>query len=225
MKRVSSILFLFLLFMGMTYPVQAVIKDWTVMVFINADNNLDYFGEKDQNEMAEVGSNDWLNIITLLDRQNKPAKMNFVKKGTIETIKDMGEVDMGDYKVLVQFVKDTVAAYPAKKYALIIWNHGSGWKDPSASGEMQSLFRGLSYDDQSGNHMTTAELGKAAKEIKGILGKNLDIWGMDACLMQMVEVAYALKDNCGYVVASEETEPGDGYPYTDILKTREYSPH
>ncbi|MBE9505503.1 MAG: hypothetical protein IMY84_01690, partial [Chloroflexi bacterium] len=38
-----------------------------------------------------------------------------------------------------------------------------------------------------------------------------------ACLMGMLEVAYALRNVADYVVASEDLEPGDGWPYDTIL--------
>ncbi|MFZ2955860.1 MAG: clostripain-related cysteine peptidase [Candidatus Ozemobacteraceae bacterium] len=213
MKRVMSILALVMVVGLFASPVGAAEKDWTWMVFLNADNNLDSFGVTDQEEMAKVGSNDWLNIVSLIDRENGPASLNYIEKGNIKKIKDMGELDMGDYKQMVSFVKDTVAAYPAKHYALIIWNHGAGWKNTVKS----SIQKGISYDDSTGNHMTTGQLNIAGQEIKKILGKNLDILCMDACLMQMAEVVYAVKNDTDFVVASEETEPGAGYPYDKML--------
>jgi len=213
MKRVMSILVLVMVVAVCVSPVGAAEqKDWTWMVFLNADNNLDSFGVGDQDEMAKVGSNEHLNIVSLIDREGGPATLNYIEKGKITPLKDMGELDMGDYKQLISFVADTVKAYPAKHYALIIWNHGSGWKNADGA-----IIKGISYDDSSNNHITTEQLGLAMGEIKNTLGKNLDILGMDACLMQMVEVAYAVKNSCDFVVASEETEPGEGYPYDDIL--------
>lgn len=189
-------------------------KLWTFMVFINADNNLDNFGVKDMNEMAKVGSNDYMNIVVLIDREKGPATLNYIEKGKIKLLKEMGELDMGDYKVLVNFVKEVVSQYPAKHYALVVWNHGSGWKF-----KKEPITKGISYDDQSGNHITTAQLSIAFEEIKTFLGRNLDVLGFDACLMQMAEVAYAVNKRVDYLVGSEETEPGDGWPYDLILST------
>ena len=50
-----------------------------------------------------------------------------------------------------------------------------------------------------------------------LLGKKIDLLGMDACLMNMVEVAYQLRDSVSYIVGSEIEEPFDGWPYTEIL--------
>ena len=190
-------------------------KEWTLAVFLNADNNLDRFGVQDQEEMSKIGSNENLNIVTLIDREQGPAQINYIENYKINKVKDVGELDMGDYKEFVKFVKFVKENYPAKHYAFSFWNHGSGWKD----GDKQTpVVKGISYDDSSNNHITTNDLTVALKEATDILGKKVDVLCFDACLMQMVEVAYAVKDHVDYMVASEETEPGKGAPYDDILK-------
>ena len=193
---------------------KAVVKDWTFAVFLNADNNLDRFGVEDQEEMARVGSNENINVVTLIDRERGPAQINYIEKGKIKKIKDMGELDMGDYKELVKFCKFIKENYPAKHYMIGIWNHGSGWKAKTD----KSVVRGVSYDDSSNNHITTNELTIATKLCAEALGQKIDIINMDCCLMGMVEVAYAIKDHCNYFVGSEEVEAGKGTPYDDVLK-------
>jgi len=197
-------------------------KEWTVMVFLNSKNNLERFGIKDMNEMEMVGSSDKVNIVVEMGRLagydssngdwkgvrrflvEKDADTNIVNSPVVQ---DLGEVDMGDYKNLIEFVKWAKSAYPAKKYMLIVWNHGSGWEKSRGI-----VTKGISYDDVSGNHLTTPQLGIALKSV----GK-IDVYGSDACLMQMAEVIYEIKDNVKYIVGSEETEPGDGYTYNDLL--------
>lgn len=215
MKRVISILAIALFTLCLCTPVSAAAqKEWTFMVFLNADNNLDSFGVGDMQEMATAGgSNDHLNIVCLIDREHGPATLNYITKDGPQVVKEMGELDMGDYREYVRFVTDVAKAYPAKNYCSIIWNHGSGWKN--ANGE---IIKGISYDDSSSNHITTNQLTVAMKEIEAALGKKIEVFSFDACLMQMMEVAYALKDGCDYLVASEETEPGEGYPYKEIIQ-------
>jgi hypothetical protein len=41
---------------------------WTVLVFLNADNNLESFGVRDFREMARIGSTDKVNVIVQMDR-------------------------------------------------------------------------------------------------------------------------------------------------------------
>jgi len=216
MKRVSSIIVVVTLLLCAAYtPANAAAaKDWTLAVFLNADNNLDPFGVEDQEEMAEVGSNANINVVSLIDRERGPAQINYIEKNNIKKVKDMGELDMGDYRQLVNFAKYIKENYPAKQYCFVIWNHGSGWKAKNGA----NVYRGISYDDSSNNHITNAQLGTAVAEIKTILGKKLDVLEMDACLMQMVEVGHAVYENVEYIVASEELEPGKGAPYNDILR-------
>ncbi len=216
MKRVTSIaalttLFLFVVFMPTS--AQAQVKDWTVAIFLNADNNLDQFGIEDQEEMARVGSNANMNIVTLIDRERGPAQINYIEKNKIVKIKDMGELDMGNYNELVKFASFIKANYPAKHYSFTIWNHGSGWKNKNVN----AIFRGISYDDSSNNHITNAQLTTATAQMAKALGQKIDVLNMDACLMQMVEVGHAVKDSVRFMVASEELEPGKGAPYDDIL--------
>ena len=196
-----------------SYAETKPIKDWTIAVFLNADNNLDRYGMQDQKEMAKVGSNDYMNIVTLIDREKGPAQINYIEKDNIKKIKDLGELDMGDYKEFIKFVKFIKANYPAKHYSFTFWNHGSGWRNKSE----KNIFKGISYDDSSNSYITTNQLNIALKEANKILGKKIDVLNFDACLMQMIEVAYACKDYADYMVGSEEIEPGFGSPYDAIL--------
>ncbi|MBR4330812.1 MAG: hypothetical protein IKO19_07850 [Candidatus Riflebacteria bacterium] len=190
-------------------------KEWTFMIFMNADNNLDQSAVKDLKEIrAKGGSNEFMDIVVMVDREKGPAATYYVEGGKLELIKNHGEVDMGDYRVYTNFVKSAIKKYPAKHYCSIIWNHGTGWKAIKAA---QGMVRGISYDDQSGNHITTAQLGFSLKDIKAALGRKLDLLCFDACLMQMAEVAYTVREGADYIVGSEETEPGDGYPYKEIF--------
>lgn len=198
-------------------------KEWTIMVFINGKNNLEPYAQKDMNEMEMVGSSDKVNVVTETGRMAgydssdgdwKTTRRYYIKKDTNPNkvtstmLKEMGKVDMGDYKSVIDFVNWAKTAYPAKKYMLIIWNHGSGWDKNIRAG----VTRGISYDDETGSHITTPQLGLIVKAVGGV-----DVYGSDACLMQMPEVVYEMKDYVPYIVGSEETEPGDGYTYNDLL--------
>src|SRR5690242_17620652 len=44
------------------------LADWTVMVYMNGDNNLEPFALENFNDMAKVGSSDRINIIVQFDR-------------------------------------------------------------------------------------------------------------------------------------------------------------
>ena len=77
--------------------------------------------------------------------------------------------------------------------------------------------RAICSDDGSGHSLDTVELGKVLAQAVDKLGQPLDLLGMDACLMSNLEVAYQARPYVRYVVASEENEPGDGWPYDAVL--------
>ncbi|HNW45138.1 MAG TPA: clostripain-related cysteine peptidase [Elusimicrobiales bacterium] len=198
-------------------------KEWTIMVFINGKNNLEPYALKDMNEMELAGSTDKINIVTETGRIDGYDDSEGDWKGTrrylitkdadteklsSKMVQDLGKTDMGDYKSVAAFGLWAKKNYPAKKYMLIVWNHGSGWE----KGLRRGVDKGISYDDETDNHITTPQLGLALKGMGGV-----DVYGSDACLMQMPEVDYELKDSAAYIVGSEETEPGDGYTYNTFL--------
>ena len=199
-------------------------KKWTIMVYINGKNNLESFALKDLNEMEMVGSSDKVNIVVELGRIDgycdEDGDWTGVRRYLVKKDGDTGEIsspvvqylggsDMGDYKNLTAFGSWAKAAYPAEHYMLIVWNHGSGWEKDVQAG----LAKGISYDEETYNHITTPQLGEALRQMGGV-----DVYGSDACLMQMAEVVYELKGAADYIVGSEETEPGDGYTYNTFLK-------
>lgn len=113
-----------------------------------------------------------------------------------------------------------------------------GWRDREATersaSSLQRLFfrptlenllslpssteRAICSDDGSGHSIDTIELGKVLKQAKTILEQPLDMLGMDACLMSNLEVAYQVKPYVSYIVASEESEPNQGWPYEQVLR-------
>jgi cysteine peptidase C11 family protein len=78
--------------------------------------------------------------------------------------------------------------------------------------------RAIAYDDNAEDFLDNVELQKVLAAVRKKLGHKLDLLGMDACLMSMIEIGYQLRQHVGLTVGSEETEPGDGWPYNTILR-------
>jgi hypothetical protein len=199
-------------------------KEWTFLVFINGHNNLDSYGAENIKGMEKVGSNEQLNIVVQwASESNQDTRRLLIKKdtsGSSEVTSPVVQsitprVDMGDYNSLIDFVKWGVQNYPAKHYFIAVWNHGNGWHLQSTGGNMHA--QDISWDDLSGNHMTTEQLGIAINQAAKIIGHKVDIYGSDACLMAMAEVAGEMKDAVNVFVGSQETEPGAGWPYETFL--------
>jgi len=208
-------------------PIKNDNAEWTVMVYLDADNDLESAGIDDINEMEMVGSSTDVNIVVQADRiPNYDISNNnwtTTRKYYItqdfdsvqinsQLISDLGELNMGDPQTLIDFTTWAVTEYPAKKYLLVIWNHGGGFRSPTYTA------KDIAWDDTSGgDRITIPELEYALSVISTQMGKKVDIVGMDACLMAMAEVAYQIKDYADILVTSEESEPNDGWPYDTIL--------
>jgi hypothetical protein len=196
------------------------VKEWTFLVFINGHNNLSSFGDMNIKDMEKTGSSDKVNLVVEWGSTstNKTKRLLVLKstnpnKVTSPSVMEMTNHDMGDWKNLVSFIDWGVKNYPAKRYFIAVWNHGSGWHK---SGMMNPM--DISHDDNTGNVITTEELGLAMAEAKKIIGRNVDIYGSDACLMQMMEVGGEMQQSVDIMVGSQELEPGEGWPYAPFVK-------
>lgn len=203
---------------------QPTAKKWTVMVYIGGDNNLESPAIEDINEMEQVGSNDDINIVVQFDRHpgydtsngdwtttrryyiTRDADANTINSNLIC---DLGEVNMGDPNTLQDFITWAKAHYPANRYALILWNHGSGFRSRIS----QLISRNIVWDDTNGN--ASLSLPQVAQAISGAGGVNFV--GFDACLMGMVETAVQIGGLADFMAASEDLEPGDGWEYHEFL--------
>src|SRR5690606_16909118 len=99
-------------------------------VFINGnDQAMKPYVAFNLRDMALVGSSDQVNIVAQVGELYKDNdKRVYVENGNIQTVEEFPRVDMGDYKELIKFIEWTVENYPAKKYFINVWNHGTGWR-------------------------------------------------------------------------------------------------
>ncbi len=199
--------------------------DWTVMVFICADNNLEEAGFDDINAMETIGSTADVNIIVAVDFSasysgapftgGKIYYIDYDTGGSIastELYSWPSEPNFGDPATLIYFVNYAQTNYPANNYALVLWDHGGGWA-------------GVCFDDNPSAGISMSELSTALGD--GSL-LDIDLLAFDACLMGQAEVAYQVRDHCDFAVFSEENIPFQGFPYEywldDLTTTPSMSP-
>ena len=215
--------------------------DWTFMVYLDADNNLESAGIDDFLEMSSVGSDSNVNIVAQFDRipgedrsfGNWTDCQRFLITAGMtprvaNAISDWGdgkggrEVNMADPQTLIDFVEWAMDNYSASNYAVILWNHGGGWRieyEPE-----RPILKAVCWDDTSGgDSLYMSEVKSALATIK-TERQQIDLVGFDACLMGMTEVAYEIRDLAHVMVGSEETEPGYGWPYDTLLEDLVASP-
>jgi hypothetical protein len=78
--------------------------------------------------------------------------------------------------------------------------------------------RAIAFDDQAEDFLDNIELKRVLTAVKKGFGGKIDVLGMDACLMNMAEVAYQVRNTAQVLVGSQEVEPAEGWPYTRILR-------
>jgi len=209
-----------------TINVQAA-SNWTIMIYMDADNNLESDGIDDFLEIATTGSDENINYVIQMDRIDDysdsygdwtDCKRYRVEKDMTPTsenaLEHLGEVNMADSNTLSAFIHWAMDTYPAQQYALVLWDHGDGWMRKR---ERKSNIKGICWDDTNGyeDYISMFDL----KTVLDSLPTKPVLVGFDACLMGMIENAYMLKKvGVSVMVGSEETEPAAGWPYNLISK-------
>lgn len=187
----------------------------TVMVYMcGADlESQNGMATSDLKEMVNANLSDSINLLVYTGGARKwknnvvSANANQIYKienGSLtRLVENDGNASMTSPSTLASFIKYGNANYPANRMVLILWDHGGG----SVSG--------YGYDERygKGQTMTLAGINEALKSA----GVKFDFIGFDTCLMATVENGLMLSQYADYMIASEETEPGTGWYYTNWL--------
>ncbi len=170
-------------------------------------------GTADLQEMLAAEISDHVNLIVYTGGcsrwknnviSNQVNQIYQVKNGKLRLLEEnAGSVSMTKPDTLVDFITYCKKNFPANRNQLIFWDHGGG------------SISGYGYDEkyQSSGSMNLAEINQALKKTD----MTFDFIGFDACLMATLETALMLAPYSDYLIASEETEPGVGWYYTNWL--------
>lgn len=248
---------------------------WTVLVYINAANDLLPFSLVNVAQMASVGSDSNLNIILQWKQtahsffftgnpvsttpsfvgtrryrltQHSASDVAKIAPAGVETNAAVGDTtvldgdrlanpstdtlsdngnptaDMGNYQTLQEFVQWGATNYPADHLAVVVWDHGSAALNvdnraaiTTAKGTRsvikKNATRAVSLDGQTGSQIATWQLPLALANAPQPIN-NLII---DCSLQGTAEVAYDVRNVAKVMVGSEESPPGEGYPYDTWL--------
>ncbi len=204
---------------GSANPKRTVIKGngedvYTIMIFMCGTDLESRYGmaTADLNEIVNATVSDKINIIVetggtdswrtkgISNSTNQRYKCT--SNGLVLLEDNLGQKPMTDPTTLTDFIKYCKKNYSANRYALIFWDHGGG------------SINGYGYDQKFPN--TSMTLDKIDSALKNA-GCEFDFIGFDACLMATLENALMLSRYSDYMIASEETEPGIGWYYTDWI--------
>ena len=151
------------------------------------------------NVIVETGGTKKWNNTVISNTTNQ--RYRVTSRGLQALDKNLGKKSMVDPNTLADFIQFCTKNYPANRYCLIFWDHGGG------------SLSGYGYDQNFSGSMTLDRITTALK--KG--GTKFDFIGFDACLMATLETALVCEPYADYLLASEESEPGCGWYYTNWL--------
>jgi hypothetical protein len=199
--------------------------EWTILVYADGNNNLDAaqgggsYCIQDIQDLEGVSSNDKVQIVAMVAsmRTGGGAKYYHIEHFPDDLgdnisspiLENKGTKDMSDWQTLKEFLNYGLANYPAKKYMLIIDDHGAGWP-------------GSCVDDQngSGRIMSTYDMANAVEQASSANNvAKFEIVTFHACLMSMIEVAYEFRNSANYLVASEFSMPMESVLGSNIWLT------
>lgn len=198
--------------------------EWTVLFYFDGDNGLAEYVYRDLNELERAGSTPEARLIVQIDLP-QPGEYGFTSARRLEVgndtdwdwlssaiIEDIGEADMADPDTLADFIRWGKNRFPARRYALFLWDHGDSWNDESAAAGFRP--RAIFTDSDNGSgYMKNHELREALEDG----GVHFDLIAIDACNMATIELAYELKDRADILLASQELMQNNGLPYQDIF--------
>ncbi|HEX6269297.1 MAG TPA: clostripain-related cysteine peptidase [Anaerolineales bacterium] len=210
-----ALLLTFSILAATTFAAPPVRAQWTVMVYISGDNDLEDYSVSDiETELAVTGSSTNVQIIALADRGPgydtsrgdwQTTKLFRVTQGMTATpenaIADWGERNFGDPQTLIDFVEWTKSNYTADHYALYFWGHGWNWHP------------GYVMQDDTDNDTLDMEEVKAALPSIGFI----DMVGFDGCNMASIEVQLLWHGYATALAHSQEWVGGEGIEYDVVL--------
>ncbi|MBQ6962036.1 MAG: hypothetical protein IJP78_13785 [Clostridia bacterium] len=121
-----------------------------------------------------------------------------------ELLQDVGSRSMGEAGTLSDFLRYAISAAPARRYVLILWDHGGG--------PVYGICNDENYQDDS---LSLAELHRGL--VDGLNGTKLDIVAFDCCLMNCVDLCADLYGIADYSVLSQELVSGTGLNYDEWM--------
>jgi hypothetical protein len=139
-----------------------------------------------------------------------------VEKGSLVKVADLGRINMASGDAVRDFITFAVANYPANHYSLVLWDHGNGWKT-GATPLFRSILTDWEYNGAKSPELANFYVSQGISAATATTGVKLDIIGVDACIMAVMEAAYEFRNNADFLVSSQELVQVEGWDYRDLL--------
>lgn len=221
-------------------------KEWTILNFMAADNDLETYAYRDLYEMeagyssgqVRAGSTATTDVIVELDTRGNEGIRRLhmmqrsdvyngpltnekdIRSPVIQTLdEDKAPAQVG--KRLKDFLLWGAKNYPSQKLAVIIWGHGQGWGVSSSTESKRNArnnkYGGIAFDDTQKSVLSILELKTILAEVVKSIGRKIDVLVFDSCLMQSIEVLTEVSASVRYIVGSTQSQNFLGLPYRRLL--------
>ncbi|MBW8688324.1 clostripain-related cysteine peptidase [Chitinophaga rhizophila] len=179
-----------------------------VLVYLAANNNLR--GEAlNSIRKLQQGAKDLNGSLLALIKTDTAAayllKIKYAAGMSIvsDTLKSYPLANTSDPALLSAVMADARSLHPARSYGLILWSHATSWAPPADIAIPES------FGADNNREMDISVLAAA-------LPKDLEFILFDACSMGSIEVAYELRKNTRYILASAAEVLSTGFPYEEM---------
>jgi len=226
----------------MQIRVRFVPFDWTILLYMNGDNELESCALEDLNECeAGIDTDSAVQMLALIDRgpghdfsdgdwtgtrvyhiQPDSFGVDAVIRSPVLDVPELGltasqdqELNTGAPSVLSSFLSFGYREFPARHTALILWGHGTGFRN-----HISNESRGIGIDETDGSdQLLISEIRTALIDAETTHAfSRLTLIGFDSCFSSLFESAYELKDHADYLIGSQGIVSDDGWEYDSFLE-------
>lgn len=210
--------------------------EWTVVGYLAADNDLAPFIFDNLLAMKSVGSSDAMNVCALFDgpliTDALFARLNAGTPLADDICLRWPELPTNDQKTL-GFALQLAGTFPAKRRVVILSGHGNGWRGalldsnygrrlvaqgrvqfPGTNDACNARWQAAHTAVQA---CTDAHFANGWAQARTPQSSRYDILALDACYMGNLETLAAFAGQAETLVVSEDLQPGEGYPYAELL--------
>lgn len=187
-------------------PTKRSTAKWTVMYYMCGDSNMHTYIDPLLENLSDIGSDDDLNIVCLVDKIGYGnSKLIYINEtGELIELNEVygwpDEVDMGNLNTFELFCTLMMGEFPAKYYGLVIYaSGGGGW---------QGYHIG---DYDSDKHIAIPDFANSLKNIVNETGHKIDVF-IGSCAINMIENAYEFQPYVDYFVGTQ-----DCFPHTHVV--------
>jgi len=220
-------------------------KEWTILLFIQARNNLAPFAIQNLRALTNSGVPNHINLVIQWEQPNKKGVYRYLVEGNQLIEKFNNPHEINTHKPLDRITSAfdwAIEKYPSRKVGVILWNHGYAGVDPNWGNAVRlpmflenqhlsqkaqidgvthfsnTIHRAAMFDEEAKVYLSTEASIQAFAHMSNKIKRKLDFIGYDACFMSSIEIWSLLHPFAEIGIGSSEIELATGWNYAGLMK-------